>query len=94
MRMVEKLDTDALNPDSLRHALRVWDRLKELGAQPLAHLRAVEAQRCLAGYSDTPSGRGLALREVLQYAIEELKPDNGNNVPAHREITQEAATHT
>jgi tetratricopeptide (TPR) repeat protein len=63
--------------EAIRRALRAWDSSRELGGQPLAGLRLVAAQRQSAGYSDTAAGWGLALRDVLQSAVQALRPDSG-----------------
>jgi tetratricopeptide (TPR) repeat protein len=68
---------DLLNRKSLRGVLKHWDRSKQLGEHPLARLKIVEKRRQVAGYGETPTGFGIALREVLQDAINELKPDDG-----------------
>jgi tetratricopeptide (TPR) repeat protein len=68
---------DALNEKTIRQLLRDWNSLKTLGTRPLASWGIVEARHQAAGYSPTAAGRGLALREVLQAALETLKPDSG-----------------
>jgi tetratricopeptide (TPR) repeat protein len=73
---------DALNNKTIRQLLRNWRSLTTLGAHPLAYWRTVEARRETADYSPTAAGRGLALREVLQAALETLKPDSGPPRPA------------
>jgi tetratricopeptide (TPR) repeat protein len=67
-------ETTPITREALRRALRNWDSSRELGGHALAGLQTVETRRLAAGYSDTPAGRGLALREALQAAIEGLKP--------------------
>lgn len=68
---------DLFNRKSLRSGLKDWDRSKHLGEHPLARLQIVETQRKAAGYGDNPMGLGIALREILQDAINDLKPDGG-----------------
>lgn len=73
-----------LTCEALRRALRAWDSTKQLGELPLIGLRCVATQRLNAGYSDTVSGWGLALRETLQAAVEALKPAEGEFDPDDR----------
>lgn len=68
---------DLLSRKSLRSALKHWDRSQRLGEHPLARLQIVRNRRLIAGYRETTIGFGLALREVLQDAIDELKPAGG-----------------
>jgi tetratricopeptide (TPR) repeat protein len=66
----------AINGKSIRTALRAWNLTKELSVHPLTELKAVKAWQRAAGYSETPIGRGLALREILRAAIETLRPNH------------------
>ncbi|MFQ5855571.1 MAG: tetratricopeptide repeat protein [Anaerolineae bacterium] len=66
-----------LDRKSIRNALRSWSNAQELGEHPLTGLAVVEARRRAAGYADTLTGRGVALRNVLRDAIEMLRPDDG-----------------
>jgi len=68
--------TGALSESMIRSVLRDWDSLAALGSHPLANLGIVENCRQIAGYTPTPTGRGLALRKVIQSAIDTLKPDD------------------
>jgi hypothetical protein len=68
---------DVFNRKSLRNGLKDWDRSKQLGEHPFARLQIVEKRRQEAGYGETPMGFGIALREILQDAINNLKPDEG-----------------
>ena len=61
-----------LDRKTLRKALRSWDQSKSLGESPLARLRVVDSKRRRTGYGETQVGFGIALREVLQEAIEAL----------------------
>jgi tetratricopeptide (TPR) repeat protein len=74
---ISKAQEDLFNRKYLRSALKNWDRSKQLGDHPLARLLIVEQRRQVAGYGETPMGFGIALREVLQESINELKPDGG-----------------
>jgi tetratricopeptide (TPR) repeat protein len=71
-------NTDLFSRKLIRSALRAWDSSQELGEHPLVHLAIVKTRRRLAGYADTPTGRGVALRDVLRDAIEKLRPDEGD----------------
>jgi len=75
---------DVLNEKALRRAFRDWDLLKALGKHPLADLGIVRARHQQAGYTQTAAGRGLALREVLQSALEALKPNDGPPDPQEK----------
>lgn len=77
--------TDRVNERSLRRVLKMWTSLKGLGSQPLVHLEMVKARHHVAGYTHSPAGYGLALREVLQAAVETLRPDVGPPVPETKE---------
>ena len=63
-----------ISRDTVRHALRAWASLQELGGHPLADLASVRARQQAEHYSATPAGRGLALQGVLRAAIEALRP--------------------
>jgi tetratricopeptide (TPR) repeat protein len=63
-----------ISRDAVRHALRAWASLQELGGHPLAELASVRARQQAEHYSATPAGRGLALQGVLRAAIEALRP--------------------
>jgi hypothetical protein len=66
---------DLFNRKSLRNLLKSWDLSKQLGEHPLARLKIIEQRRQEAGYSEKPIGYGIALRDVLKDAINELRPD-------------------
>lgn len=68
----------------LRKALKGWDSSRRLGTHPLVNTRLVKAQLKNAGYADTDAGRGLALRTVLQAAVDALKPGSGPPDPKER----------
>jgi tetratricopeptide (TPR) repeat protein len=74
----------AITREAIRRALRAWDSSRELGQQSLAGLWVVARQRQSAGYSDTAAGWGLALRDVLQSAVQALRPDSGDFNPADK----------
>jgi hypothetical protein len=69
---------DLLDRRSLRSALRNWDQSQKLGEHPLARLRIVDRQRRVSGYRETSIGYGIALREVIQDAINKLNPADGD----------------
>lgn len=66
-----------LDQKALRRVFRDWDSLKALGENSLADLPIVRARHQAAGYSSTPPGYGLALREAFQAALENIKPEPG-----------------
>ncbi len=68
---------DPFSRKSIRRALVSWNNSRELGEHPLARLDAVETQRRAAGYGDTPTGYGAALRAVLSDTLATLRPDVG-----------------
>ncbi|MCE1253047.1 MAG: tetratricopeptide repeat protein [Anaerolineae bacterium] len=70
--------TPALDINYIRKTLRDWGSLKDLADSPLVYLKTVEARHQSAGYSDSPGGHGLALRDVLEKAIEDLRPNEAN----------------
>ncbi len=76
--------SSALDTRKIRRVFRDWNSLKLLGENTLAYLSLVHTHRIAAGYSDTPVGRGLALREVFQAALENLKPDAGPPNPREK----------
>lgn len=76
-------DTDLFSREAIRRALRAWDSAKMLGAHPLADICIVQTRRQAAGYTDTPAGRGLALRETLIDAIQYIRPE-GTPDPAEK----------
>ena len=72
---------------AIRQALKAWSRTDELGALQLAKSPLVTSQRQKHGYSDSASGRGLALREVLSTAIESMGPDGAaGDLRGEREV--------
>jgi tetratricopeptide (TPR) repeat protein len=72
---MKKGDPEAkLNRKLIRRALRSWQNSQQLGEHPLARLNIVELRRKAAGYRSTPIGYGVALRDVLRYAIKKLMP--------------------
>src|SRR5262245_35068241 len=60
---------------ALPTALKFWGNLSKLGTHPLAQLHIVQARRRQAGYSDSPHGHALALRDILRNAIATLGPE-------------------
>ena len=73
--------TDQDHPDpfsrkSVRQALKQWYNLPKLGQHPLARLQAVEHARIRHKRAATKAGVGLSLREMLQLAMNQLKPQN------------------
>ncbi len=78
------LAKQTLSGKTIRRSLKVWDQIKALGTHPLSGLDVVQAHRQTVGYSDTPTGRGLALREVLWQAIKALKPEESQPEPEEK----------
>lgn len=64
-----------LSRAAVHQALKAWHNARRLGELPLAQLPLVDMHRREKGYQPTPTGRGLALRETLQRALDALKPD-------------------
>ncbi len=82
------MDNDApstqINRKSIRAALRDWDSLKNLSTSALTGLQVVCQRRLQKGYADSLIGSGLALREVLQEAMESLRPVSGSENPTEK----------
>ncbi|HML40303.1 MAG TPA: NB-ARC domain-containing protein [Bellilinea sp.] len=82
------MDNDApstqINRKSIRAALRDWDSLKNLSTSALTGLQVVCQRRLQKGYADSLIGSGLALREVLQEALESLRPVSGSENPTEK----------
>jgi tetratricopeptide (TPR) repeat protein len=72
-----RVSGDPFHRKSVRKALRDWDSSQALAAHPLAFLGLVDRRRAAAGYGPTVMARGVALRDVLQSAMERLRPDRG-----------------
>lgn len=73
--MTQSLDNNqVITRKFIRQALKAWPNSAELGALPLAGAHSVARQREQAGHMDNPVGRGIALRHLLQKAVEQLKP--------------------
>ena len=68
----------------VRQALNAWDSTPELGGSPLAELPFVEAHRQAQGYTHASTGRGLALREILQGVIDSTRPADGEPNPEEK----------
>ncbi|MDJ0753356.1 MAG: tetratricopeptide repeat protein [Ardenticatenaceae bacterium] len=69
------MKTALFQRQTIRSALKGWSNLAKLGDHPLTGLRLVANRRTAAGHADTASGRGIALRAVLQEAINRLRPE-------------------
>lgn len=59
---------------SLVAALKNWRDIQALGKHALSSLALIQHQRGSSGYLSQEVGAGLALRQLLWQAIEELKP--------------------
>ncbi len=66
---------DSLSRQTIHQALKAWHNARRLGDSSLAQLQIVETHRQQKNYQPTPTGRGLALRETLQRALDALKPE-------------------
>ncbi|MFZ6028369.1 MAG: tetratricopeptide repeat protein [Chloroflexota bacterium] len=80
----ESTSSDLFSQEAIRKALRAWESTRSLSEHPLAQARTVQEHRLAAGYSDTPAGHGLALRETLMAAIEAIRPESGPPDPAEK----------
>lgn len=83
-RMTKSLTPETITYQTIRQMFKDWDSLKALGQHPLSRLHVVEQRQQASGYTASPAGRGLALREVLTSALEQLKPANTPPDPAER----------
>jgi hypothetical protein len=77
MHKRDSANGDLFSPASILGALKNWHDLWALGQHPLADLVIAQARHRAATRHDTPSGRGLSLRDVLQDAVEERRYDAG-----------------
>jgi uncharacterized protein YegL len=64
-----------LSRKQVRRALRAWKQAAVLGQQSLARLAVVNGRHQTAGYTETTTGCGTAVRDVLQEALNRIKPD-------------------
>jgi tetratricopeptide (TPR) repeat protein len=78
---MDKIDGNLVNLKTVRRALRDWDLLSMLGESPLTEMGIVLTRLRQAGYRLTTAGRGLALRDQLQAAIDLIKPDDSPPKP-------------
>ncbi len=69
---------------SLRKLFKGWSRVEVLGSHPLAQTQMVEARRRAQNYADSPSGCGLALRQIVDEAVESLRPEAGAPDPTRK----------
>lgn len=69
--------SDPSSRKSAREALKSWSNLQALGKHTLARLKIVQVWQEQMGYDATPASSGIALRHVLQDAIEALRPNDG-----------------
>jgi hypothetical protein len=62
-----------------KEMLKRWNNISQLGNSRAAYkLRIVKQRQLEKKYADTPTGRGLALQEVLKDLIGEIKPKGSN----------------
>lgn len=65
---------DLLQRSLVRSALRQWQNLSSLGQHPLVQLQVVQTHHQIRQRSEEIKEMGRSLREVLEQAIESLKP--------------------
>ncbi len=82
--MSQTAHQETFTGQTVRQALKDWDSLKALGQHALSHRRVVKERQRSAGYTASLTGQGLALREVLAQAIEQLKPAEDSPDPAQK----------
>ncbi len=68
---------EVFNRQTVRSALKLWDRPQKLGQHPLAQLTLVKIQRQAMNRTEDDMGRGRTLRDLIRSALERLKPDDG-----------------
>ena len=67
-----------IDTKSVRQALRCWDSTRKLSQVDLVYLRRLDQWRLQQGYSDSETGRGVALRDLLQSGIDALRPNQSS----------------
>lgn len=72
---------DVLSRRSVHQALKSWRHAGQLGEHPLAELSLVDARRRAASYDASPTGYGMAVRDVLRAALDGLRPDDAEPDP-------------
>jgi len=72
---VEVTKPDPFSSQSLLNLLKAWHKLQQIGVHPLASLKVVEKRLHAVKREDSAAGRGLSLRDVIQQAVESLKPN-------------------
>lgn len=75
---VEKSSTEVQKVEvvdevAVRRVLKSWHDSKVIGQEQLAQLRIVQHQRLQSGYGETNEGNALALRDVFQNILDEVK---------------------
>lgn len=63
-----------LNRKQVRQASKSWEQAVILGQHPLALPVVVQGRHQAAGYTETDAGYGMAIRDILQEALDRLKP--------------------
>ncbi len=83
--LASQVQDDLFASKSIRQALKLWQKLPQLGEHPLAKLNLVEVTREQEGYEKSARGYGQALRALLRQQIESLKP-NGEEPASYEEL--------
>jgi tetratricopeptide (TPR) repeat protein len=65
--------------NAIRAVLKMWNSSRKLGEHPLARLPFVAARMRQTHIDDTPTGRGVALREILHRLVQSLRPEGEPN---------------
>jgi tetratricopeptide (TPR) repeat protein len=60
--------------NGIRAILKLWHLSRKLGEHPLAQLPIVKSRIQQSHIDDSPTGRGVALREILHECIQSLRP--------------------
>ncbi len=77
--MAQKKHTGSSGPIDralVRSALKSWHDLQKMGEHPLSRLKIVDDCLRTQGLTDTPHGHGRALRQILNQAIDALRPSD------------------
>ena len=78
---------DTFGRKSIRQALKQWHQSPKLGEHPLAFLQIVTNRRLAMDqpYDDTPPGRGIIVRQLLQEAVKQIKPQGDKPDYVHKQ---------
>lgn len=73
------MNDQEITPTHIRKLLQNWESIYELGRGAEAQLDVVTYKLKQLGLTDSPAGRGMALKMVLRDCIERLKPSGPLN---------------